>query len=112
MVIRQDFTCMPTEDVAHLLIEVPNGVVGLGLRRGAFADHSDWSSLCKGQEYVIRWKPEFLNRPFFVLSTPGGWGVDETKPMTDTTARAMLSRIAKKIGFGGEIVLLEHVYAH
>ncbi|PSR73185.1 hypothetical protein PHLCEN_2v10952 [Hermanssonia centrifuga] len=96
----QDYLFFGVENPAHLLMDIPNNTIALGLRRGAFADHTSWKSLCNGREYVIRWKPEFMKKPLFVVSSPGGWTVDHDKPMDDGAAREMLRRTCLAASFG------------
>ncbi|TFK80684.1 hypothetical protein K466DRAFT_569491 [Polyporus arcularius HHB13444] len=72
----------------------------IALRRGdMFADHSDLASLLAGNDVIIRFRPEVLKQPVFVIATGGGYGLDTDTAMPYQAFRAFFQKTCDRAGF-------------
>jgi hypothetical protein len=100
--VRQSMTLLQPAEAYFDLSNAPLLVIALGLRRGAFKNHTNWDSLVEGDEYHIQWHDHLLDQPFFCAAGPGGWTIDYDRPMTSNAARAFLRQTAEGVGLGGQ----------
>ncbi|RDX45550.1 hypothetical protein OH76DRAFT_1486207 [Lentinus brumalis] len=76
------FRLGPTQEEAHMIVDPGLLLIIIALRHGdVFADHSDLASLLAGNDVVIRFHPEVLKQPVFVIATGGGYGIDTETAM-------------------------------
>ncbi|KAL7281920.1 hypothetical protein ACG7TL_003387 [Trametes sanguinea] len=94
----QSFRISPVRNENHLLLELAVIVIALGLRRGAFRDHTDLASLLKGKERTVQWKEELKDAPFLCAGMPRGLGVNAAKPLRYEGFRDFLRQLAAQAG--------------
>ena len=70
------------QNECHLLLDFVMWVIVVGIRRGAFRDYDNIEELLNGDDTVIHWKPEFLEKPVLVAHDYRSKGLDYDKPLS------------------------------
>ena len=97
----QAFRLSPVQSESHLLVDAGLLLLIIGLRRGAFRDHTDLDSLIAGNEIALRWHPEWLKRPVFCAGGARGLSIDDRKPMRYHAFCDFLKTTCIQAGLGG-----------
>ncbi|EIW61624.1 uncharacterized protein TRAVEDRAFT_18277 [Trametes versicolor FP-101664 SS1] len=97
---RQTFRICSAHSESHYMLDLPMLVVVL--HHQAFLDYMCLSDLIAGRDWVIHWRPEVTEMPFFVAGTARGYGTQEDRALPYNVHLTYFHRTCEQAGLGWE----------
>lgn len=100
----QLFQLTAPHSVDNMCDDVTTAIIAISLWHSVFKNYDTLQQLMKGREVDLAWKPDFGQRPLFVLAGPRGMSMNYNEPMNDNMMCIMFTHTCQDIGIWGMFI--------